>query len=401
LFVASRDTAACVTLRGLFTPLHRQIDDFCRAVAERPGAYSLSAAEIANLQLTLGQALFGSAADLVMRADRLVIVPDHHLHALPFGLLALPNSAGEPITLLDHASVFVLPSVSVLATAPESDSTGVDAEGAFLVVSAGGEGGASLRGAQAEARALGSRYSGVVECRGPVTPEELCDRMEDSRIIHIAAHVDVNDQEPWYSGIQVGTAPAVGASTAVRAAPTTSMESMEILSAEDSLFVARTFVPDPYLRAHQVADLLLSARLAVLSGCESALGRLTVGEGVIGLGSAFMHAGVPTVIGSLWEIDDRTTVDLMKALYDGLADGLSVAQALRRAQLEMRARARTAHPYYWAGFVVVGDGRQTVPLDRKSSLVPVATIAASLLLLTAAGWFVMRTTKKRESQRPL
>ncbi len=401
LFVASRDTATCVTIPGPNTPLQRQIEDYCNIAAERPGAHTLSEADLMDLELALGQAVFGPVADLVARADRLIIVPDRYLHALPFGLLALPNAAEEPVRLLDHATIFLLPSASVLAAAEPDSSHAAEAGRAFLVVTAGGAGSESLRGARAEARTLERRYADVVECHGPVTTEEVCGRMQDSRIIHIAAHIDVNDQEPWYSGIQVGSAPVAEESPAVRSASMPPMESMQLLSGEDSLLVARTFTPDPYLRAHQVAALSLSARLAVLSGCESALGRLSLGEGVIGLGSAFMHAGVPAVIGSLWKIDDRTTVDLMKSFYDGLADGLTVAGALRRAQLEMRARSETAHPFYWAGFVVVGDGRQTVPLVRKSPIVPVATIAASLLLLTAAGWFVIRTNKKRESQRPL
>lgn len=401
LFVASRDTATCVTIPGPYTSLQRQIEDYCNIVAERPGAHTLSGTDMTSLELALGQAVFGPVADLVARADRLIIVPDRYLHALPFGLLALPNAAGEPVRLLDHATIFLLPSASVLASSSEPDSGDAEVERAFLVVSAGGEGSESLRGARAEARTLERRYADVVECHGPVTTEEVCRRMKDSRIIHIAAHIDVNDQEPWYSGIQIGSAPAIEESPTVRSASMATVESMELLSVEDSLVVARTFAPDPYLRAHQVAGLSLSARLAVLSGCESALGRLSLGEGVIGLGSAFMQAGVPAVIGSLWKIDDRTTVELMRSFYDGLADGLTVAGALRRAQLEMSARAETAHPFYWAGFVVVGDGRQTVPLVRKSSIVPVATIAVSLLLLTAAGWFVIRTNKKRESQRPL
>ena len=103
----------------------------------------------------------------------------------------------------------------------------------------------------------------------------------------------------------------------------------------------------------------------MLSGCESALGRVTVGEGVIGLGGAFLSAGVRTVVASLWPVDDRQVGALMEEFYAGLAEGSTISVALRNAQLSMRARSETQHPFYWAGFVVVGDGNARVPLEAR------------------------------------
>jgi CHAT domain-containing protein len=393
LLAATRDTVSYAVLAGSRSSLARRVEDYRRVAAQRPDAQAASADDLARLQRALSRELLGPVAGLVADADRLIIVPDGYLHALPFASLPLPDSAASGEPLLEHAAMLLLPSAGVLATA---GSRGPDADGGrpFLVVSDEG----SLRGVRDEVRMLGKRYAGVVASDGPPTTDELCRRMEDARIIHVAAHIDVSDQQPWFSGIRVRSAPSNESASGVRSSRT---ETLEILSAEESLLVAHEFAADPYLRAHQVADLSLSADLAVLSGCESALGRLTVGEGVIGLGSAFMQAGVPTVIGSLWQIDDRTTVLLMRAFYDGLADGFSIADALRRAQLELRSRERTAHPYYWAGFVVLGDGRASVALARKPPVGSVLTAGAGLLLLSMALWAAVRAGKRREFHRPL
>ena len=100
----------------------------------------------------------------------------------------------------------------------------------------------------------------------------------------------------------------------------------------------------------------LDADLIVLSGCQTALGTEIKGEGLVGLTRAFMYAGAPRVVASLWEVSDRVTTELMKTFYRGLLqEGLRPAAALRAAQLEMSQDSRWTSPYFWAGFVMQGD----------------------------------------------
>jgi CHAT domain-containing protein len=103
-----------------------------------------------------------------------------------------------------------------------------------------------------------------------------------------------------------------------------------------------------------------SADLVTLSSCESAFGRRIAGEGLMSLARAFHLAGARSVVSTLWAIDDRASVDLMREFYRGLKQGLAKDEALRRAQLrfvngpdEPRWRA----PRYWAGFQLSGDWR--------------------------------------------
>jgi CHAT domain-containing protein len=121
---------------------------------------------------------------------------------------------------------------------------------------------------------------------------------------------------------------------------------------------------DGYLTAEEVSWLNLNgARLVVLSACETGLGQIESGEGLIGLRRAFRTAGADSVISSLWYVADSSTSELMQAFYTNLlaADGKGVLDALRSAQLEMldefRKHDGNARPEIWGTFIVDGDWR--------------------------------------------
>jgi CHAT domain-containing protein len=118
---------------------------------------------------------------------------------------------------------------------------------------------------------------------------------------------------------------------------------------------------DGELQAWEIARLQLSARLVVLSGCETARGRVAPGEGVIGLTWAFFVAGASTAVVSQWAVDSATTSKLMVAFHRRVSgtDGRSIvspARAMQQAAIPLLRSSRSRHPFYWAAFVVVGDG---------------------------------------------
>ena len=114
---------------------------------------------------------------------------------------------------------------------------------------------------------------------------------------------------------------------------------------------------DGAIRAHEIMAWRLSADLVVLSACRSAQGKPLAGEGLLGLGRAFLETGARRVLGTLWEIDDQATVELMRAFYSGLTKGHSPAVALRDAQRKLEADPKWNSPYYWAGFVLLGAAK--------------------------------------------
>ena len=151
------------------------------------------------------------------------------------------------------------------------------------------------------------------------------------QILHLATHGLLNDTNPMYSHLLLSPGGPNGK--------------------EDGL-----------LEAWEIMDLDLHADLAVLSACETARGRITSGEGVIGLTWAFFVAGVPTTVVSQWKVESTSTTELMlafhrarKAAAEQGPSPFRTAQALQRAELQLLRNPRYSHPFYWAGFVVMGD----------------------------------------------
>jgi CHAT domain-containing protein len=111
---------------------------------------------------------------------------------------------------------------------------------------------------------------------------------------------------------------------------------------------------DGLLTAEDVTGLdLLDTDLVVLSACETGLGEVHVGEGVFGLRRSFVIAGAKTLVMSLWKVPDEQTQELMVDFYQRLLNGESRADALRQAQLTLKAKYH--HPYYWGAFICQGD----------------------------------------------
>jgi CHAT domain-containing protein len=116
---------------------------------------------------------------------------------------------------------------------------------------------------------------------------------------------------------------------------------------------------DGLLEAREIINMDLSARLAVLSACQTARGWVGAGEGVIGMSWALFVAGVPTTVASQWKVDSASTTSLMIDFHRRLTNRkskASKAEALRQATLELLRSERYRHPFYWAGFVMIGDG---------------------------------------------
>ncbi len=94
----------------------------------------------------------------------------------------------------------------------------------------------------------------------------------------------------------------------------------------------------------------------MLSACNTKIGELSRGDEIVGLNRALLYAGTPTVIASLWNVDDAATGLLMQKFYTYLKEGMGKAEALQKARRELRQEYREySHPYFWAAFSLTGD----------------------------------------------
>ncbi len=301
----------------------------------------------------LGALLFGPVADLVRRSTRVLISADATLGALPLSATLLPGAGptADPEPLLAGREVVFVPSATLLAELRGRAGRAVAASRKLLVLARTTDPeGRPLNGVDREARWLGASFAGVDvrSRRGEPSVAAVAADLGRFEVLHLAAHTQVDPVLPWRSGVLIGAD-----------APHTNRTVRE----GDAQHLPTT---DPYLRASTIARLHLPARLCVLSGCSSAGTSVLFGEGVQGLASAFLSAGVPTVIATLWPVDDQATAELVERFYRAMGRGASAGAALREAQLAVRAHVATRHPFFWAGFVLVGEPSTRVTLERRS-----------------------------------
>lgn len=156
------------------------------------------------------------------------------------------------------------------------------------------------------------------------TKEAFSENAKKAGILHLAMHTIIDDKKPL-----------------------------------DSKFLF-TYMPDEessVLNTYELLTLHLNAELAVLSGCSTGDGKLMKGEGVMSLSSGFQYAGIPAIVMSLWEVNDRFGSLVIQKFYTNLANGIDKKQALYQAKLDVlkQGNALYAHPYYWAGLTLMGD----------------------------------------------
>ncbi|MBU1700191.1 MAG: CHAT domain-containing protein [Candidatus Eisenbacteria bacterium] len=326
-----------------------------------------SSANLIDLQLlndvgkTLGQQLFGEVADLLDACDRIMIAPDGILNLLPLAELLPASQKGVPAPARLKEVVRV-PSASYLvwlrrkSAAPE-----IDRETRILAIAAArGKDGQALPGAIDEVHQLAKSFHNVeaMIVKADSCPDLLTERLADYDLLHLAAHTDVDDNSPWRSAIQLSPGAEEG-----------------------------------FLYADRITTLPLQARLVVLSSCSSAGGPILSGEGVLGLCTAFLSAGVPAVVATLWDVDDKSTAQFVGRFYRHLASDDNAAAALAAAQEEMQANPRTRHPYFWAGFILTGDGDIRVNLTRRVHPLGYLLGALALIMIFMILAFRMCLTK--------
>jgi tetratricopeptide (TPR) repeat protein len=275
----------------------------------------------------ISEQVLGPFGPLVDTHPRIVITGGGALALLPWA--ALPGTDGRP--LLEAHEIVVAPSATLWAN--ERNVRAAPPGGSDLVVlgRTTDAAGHDLDGVRRECRALGNYARVTSRVHDGSRPlAGLVGDLDRFGGIHVAAHSFSDNMSPWRSGVLMG----------------------------------RGAGDDAYLRASDIARRRLAARLVVLSGCQSAAARSLPGEGPLGLASAFLCAGAPTVVATLWNVRDEAAADFTARFYASLARGASAGSALRAAQRDMLAAGRP--PADWAAFVLWGSGDTTYPLRRAA-----------------------------------
>lgn len=329
---ASRPRLEVFPIRTPSATIEEKTALFRRQLSERDPGF-------ARLAIELYQILLKPAEAALSGKTRLVIVPDGCLWEMPFQAL-MP---AEDRFLIESASIFLAPSLTALSNMirlrsdrnsgnrkpgsllgignPAWDPVAADQRASFE----------PLPEAERQVREIEKLYGSgksLIFTGRAATESNFKSEARNHDILHLATHGVVDDASPLYSYLLLAR------------------------SGGDE---------DGLLEAREVMNLDLKARLAVLSACETARGHIGAGEGVVGLAWSFFIAGVPSIAVSQWKVRSDSTADLMIEFHRRLAGKVTgnsspVAEALRDASLKVMKMKGYRHPFYWAGFILVGDG---------------------------------------------
>ncbi len=275
------------------------------------------AANARGLLRRLHDVLLAPAASLLAGASRLVVVPHGPAHHVPFH--ALHDGRGYVIERLEVSYAPCAGLIEHFAARHQLVRRARGTRGCQALALACSDGGA-LPHVAAEGQAVVAAFGGLLLREEQATLGALRGRAGDCDVLHLAAHAHFRPDEPLFSALQLH---------------------------------------DGQLSTLEVFDLELSCSLATLSACETALGTTGAGDELMGLSRAFLYAGAPSLLLSLWKVEDRSTALLMGVFYEALCKGVAKAPALRRAQLallrgEVGDGPDYSAPFYWAPFQLIG-----------------------------------------------
>jgi CHAT domain-containing protein len=292
---------------------------------------------LAAAAASLGAELLGPVAE-VLRGAPTILVSAGRLSELPLGMLRLP---GESESMGSLHRVAFIPSATVLTGARQARARTAPGAGLVALSRLTDLEGVRLHGVAEESRWLAQRFGSarVRTNEGTQSLAAMVGEVGSGDVLHIASHTRGPGSAPWKAGFLLGSGTG----------------------------------EDAYLTASQITQLRPKARVCVLASCTSA-GGSTSAEGLPNLASAWLAAGVRTVVATLWNVDDRATARFVRDLYEALARGLPAGEALADAQRAARASADRRSPRDWGGFILVGDPTTRVSLEAAPGAPPAPAV---------------------------
>lgn len=260
--------------------------------------------------------------------NQLCILPDSYLNYIPFQ--ALKNTENDRYLIEDFAIYYVY-SLSLLSELRSNQTYGRDSILAFGNPNFGNSGikklnqvFVALPKSEQEVITIGKIYGDKsrILLFNDASETNFKRRAKDYGVLHLATHGIFDEIDPMSSSV--------------------------LLSADKK--------EDGFLTAGEIVKMKMNADLVVLSACETAKGKFAEGQEMLGLSRAFFGASVPTIIGSLWQVDDQSTKLLMETFHNNSNNEIvNYAKALQAAQINLLRNTKYSDPYFWAPFVLIGD----------------------------------------------
>lgn len=321
--------------------LHNHIDTYQQLVSQPPASES-AAADFKNF-VEVSHFLYEKLLLPVLPNEdsdnikKIIIIPDHSLNYLSFESLITNRPPSNKVDysgqhldyLVNRLNINYGFSVSTLLGSHQKQPSNQPKQLAGFAPSFGTGAVAtnrncelgqlySLQCSQQEIKDISKIVNGTLFSESEASKVSFVQNADEYGILHLATHACTDDTDPMMN---------------------------------------RIYFADDFITTYELFAMQLNADMAVLSACNTGSGKILKGEGVMSLSRGFAFAGCPSLLTSLWSVDDCATSQIMVEFYKQLADGIAKDEALFNAKRNyLSAQGRTnAHPYYWAGFVHVGN----------------------------------------------
>jgi CHAT domain-containing protein len=223
----------------------------------------------------------------------------------------------------------------------------------------------NLPGASEEAETIMKFVNGELLAKDQATEANFKQKASSYDILHFAMHTYIDDKNPQSSVL--------------------------------SFYPLRERPEDDYLHTYEIYSLPLNGHLAVLSACSTGDGKLQKGEGVISLARAFSYAGVPSIIMTLWDVEDIASGWIIPEFYYLLSRGFHKDYALRQAKLHYLKEVRVpieGHPAFWAGYVLYGNSKPFIPLNLVRLVIILIILGTMIIFISV--FLIRRYIKHRK-----
>ncbi|MCK8521355.1 CHAT domain-containing protein [Aquimarina sp. D1M17] len=279
-----------------------------------------------------------------IKGKKLTVIPDYTLQKIPFEALVVDREKEE--YLIENTEVRYAYSMSYLGVKQHVKHSAKKMYLGLAPVQFEKLGLRELNFSESEVKEVNNIYSGNLLLGNEATKSRWLNNMYNYKVIHLSSHADVTDSEDHW-----------------------------IAFADEKMYLNEIYA------AKNQADMV------VLSACNTSVGEVQQGEGVLSIARGFFHSGAKSMVSSLWTINDKISKDLIVDFYNGLDQGLTKSEALRASKLTFLNKYKNSvPPSYWAALIVIGDN---APITNSNAFFTYCFLIVVPLLIVIV-WLIRR-----------
>ena len=347
-------------------PFKKEFKNTIQQLYRKSSSFNIEDASIFNDSYSIYKTILAPALEKTTATD-ILIIADDLLNYIPFDALVTSNKqhlylinthtvsyASSATLLLEHSKKNNVKDNKLLVFAPQFNGKplAINQERADM---------SPLLYNEQEAQQISQYFNGKVYNGKNASIDNFKKEVGKYNLLHFATHASANDEFPDYSYLAFS---------------------------DDSITSNLLYVKDLY-------NYQINADLVTLSACQTGIGKLQKGEGMLSLARAFNYAGASSIITTLWKINDQSTSEIMTSFYQNLSNGLSKKEALRQAKLaylETNDDPLLNHPYYWSGIILTGNA---MPVTATNYLLWILLGVVGVVVL---GLLYVSFLRKQESR---